>query len=83
MKVTETIERECCQRKDLKPVAGTPKFGSDPEFVFCVHCGSHLQVHTFMDAAGSKDWEYRKVKPLWSRDAPPTQGYVRTEPPNQ
>lgn len=41
MKITETIERECCQSKDLKPMAGVYQriIGMGPTWKFCVHCG--------------------------------------------
>lgn len=65
MKITETIERLCCSAADLKPVEGSPKRGRDPEYKFCIHCGRRHSVHTFMDAAGSSDWEYRPVNETW------------------
>lgn len=60
MKITETVNRDCCQSKDLKVVEGSPLRGRDPLYKFCVHCGARHKIHTFMDAAGSSDWEYRK-----------------------
>jgi hypothetical protein len=33
-----------------------------PELKFCVHCGARHKYTSFMDAAGSSDWEYRKVE---------------------
>ena len=62
MKVKETVERECCQYKDLKPVEKCLKIGSDPSLMFCIHCGSRHEHTKYMDVAGSMDWEYRKVK---------------------
>ena len=56
MKITETIERECCQPRDLKPYLGKVSFNRDqwrPQF--CVHCG---QIHVCtreMDASGNMD----------------------------
>ena len=61
MIIKETIERQCCHQKDLRPVNGTPMAGSIPRYVFCVHCGHHHVMTTFTDAAGSADWEYRKI----------------------
>jgi len=61
VKVTETVTRECCQRQDLKPVEGSPKHGQDPEFMFCQHCGRYFARIGFMDAAGSRDWDYRPL----------------------
>lgn len=62
MKIKEVLERDCCAPKDLRPLEGSPKRGKDPETMFCVHCGARHNIHTFMDAAGSSDWEYRKDK---------------------
>lgn len=56
MKITETIERECCQRQDLKPYRGVmheslkrhcPKF--------CVHCGQVWMEDSEMGPAGSNE----------------------------
>jgi hypothetical protein len=60
MKITETIDRECCQQKDLKPVIDSKLVGRQREFLFCVHCGARHRYTSYMDAAGSTDWEYRK-----------------------
>lgn len=39
MKITETIDRECCSwPNDLKPVKGMKVPGADKSW-FCVHCG--------------------------------------------
>lgn len=62
MKVTETITRDCCTPKDLKPVEGCRMYGRFPVFQFCIHCGARYEYHGFIDAAGSSDYEYRKVK---------------------
>jgi hypothetical protein len=61
MKVKVTTERECCEGPDLRPVEGTRTFGRHPEFVFCIHCGRHLEYETFTDAAGGRDWRYRRL----------------------
>lgn len=61
MKIKETIERECCQYKDLKPVLGSKQWGINYDLMFCIHCGARHLYTTFMDAAGSRDWEYRKI----------------------
>lgn len=60
MKIKETIERFCCQYRDLKAVEGSHLIGRDVEFKFCIHCGARHKYTGFMDAAGSRDWEYRK-----------------------
>lgn len=62
VRIKETIERECCQSKDLKDVHGSPKIGVDSTYKFCVHCGATHKFSRYMDAAGSSDWEYRKVE---------------------
>ncbi len=62
MKITETITRDCCEQKDLRPVEGCRKFGMHPEFKFCVHCGARHEYHRFTDPAGGTDSEYRKVR---------------------
>lgn len=62
MKITETHIRECCQYKDLKPVQGCDMFNFNiPKEMFCRYCEARHRMHKFMDAAGSMDWEYRKV----------------------
>ena len=61
MKITETVTRDCCQSKDLKPVEGSNLFGRSCALKFCIHCGARWEYYTFMDAAGSTDWDYRKV----------------------
>lgn len=43
MKIKETIERECCQVKDLRAPQGTPLIGKNPEFTYCIHCGKFFQ----------------------------------------
>ena len=68
MKITETITRECCQpRKDLCPVEGSPLRGRQHEYVFCKHCGRCFEFHTFMDAAGSTDWDYKPLPRPWEK----------------
>ena len=62
MLIKETIERRCCQQKDLKPIEGTPAAGLDPKYKFCVHCGRHHVGETERDAAGSSDWTYRPMR---------------------
>lgn len=44
MKITETIERECCEERDLKPYGGKtimcPSGKTDNcYFSYCSHCG--------------------------------------------
>jgi hypothetical protein len=62
VKITETTQRECCQPKDLKAVEGSEMRGGYPLQKFCIHCGARHVYTSFMDAAGSSDWEYRKIE---------------------
>lgn len=58
MKIKETVERECCQAKDLKPYRGSmtkelKKYKDD--LFFCIHCGRIWRETTRMDAAGGTE----------------------------
>lgn len=68
LKIKETVERECCQTRDLRPIHGSPIVGRIPKYMFCVHCGRQHEMHTFTDAAGSSDWEYRPRLNPWVTD---------------
>lgn len=57
MKIKETIERDCCEPKDLKPYKGG---GSAIIKVFCQYCGQQFTTENYTDAAGSRDSRYRK-----------------------
>ena len=61
MKIKETIERECCEWKDLRPVQGCDKIGTQLEIMFCIHCGAYHRYNSYMNAAGSTDWQYKKI----------------------
>lgn len=40
MKITETIERECCQQRDMKDYGGMwIDMNTTCMFSFCIHCG--------------------------------------------
>lgn len=65
MKITETINRDCCQQRDLRPVEGTKRIHGHDEFMFCVHCGRYHEAYRVSDAAGGYDTEYRKCAPPW------------------
>lgn len=66
MKIKETIERECCKPQDLRPVHGTPMSRiSQPEYVFCIHCGRHLRQVQVRDDDGP-NWEYRPWPMPWN-----------------
>jgi hypothetical protein len=51
MKITETIERNCCEQKDLKPYLGNKAL----KLLYCVHCGQLWEWNRRMDAAGSME----------------------------
>jgi hypothetical protein len=64
MKITETIERDCCARIDLKPYLGLSTIqvrDGRARLLFCIHCGQIWRPEKFMDAAGSMDSELTKV----------------------
>jgi hypothetical protein len=66
MKIEVKSTRDCCQSCDLRPVEGAPTAGRIPRVMFCVHCGRRHAMHTYTDAAGSSDWEYRKLPETWA-----------------
>lgn len=55
MKITEKIERECCQKRDLKTVENNPKLA------FCVHCGQ-LWRYPEDTIDGPKDYEMKRIR---------------------
>ena len=62
MKITETIERECCvPGKDLVEYKGllSGKHINKPQF--CKHCGQVWQIERYTDAAGRMDERWVKV----------------------
>ena len=60
MKIKETIERDCCHQKDLKPYQG--QFTYDTKIYFCQYCGEHWFYERKMDAAGSMDSDLVRLK---------------------
>jgi len=52
VKITETIERWCCEPKDLKKYRGE---GSKSIEMFCQHCGQQFTSEKYTDAAGARD----------------------------
>lgn len=68
MRIKVTTERECCEGPDLKPIDRSPRVGSHSRFVFCVHCGRHLEYESFTDAAGGADWRYVHRPTPWVQD---------------
>ncbi len=69
MKITETIERECCEPRDLKPYSG--KFNGYSELPlswqvtvqFCIYCGQLWREEGYTDAAGGMDTRLVRVLP--------------------
>lgn len=67
MKITETIERQCCDfQKDLKAYKGIPSKGLKNFMVysplFCIHCG---QIWVNYRCTGEMDSGYEKAYPDW------------------
>ena len=66
-KITENIERWCCQNDDLEPIKEKGRLHGKSHrlvpwpFMKCRHCGQLYEYYRFMDAAGSTDWDYRPV----------------------
>ena len=58
MKIKETVERECCQFKDLKPYQARVSeelFPMRKYLRFCIHCGRVVRLSSRMDAAGGTE----------------------------
>lgn len=55
MKVTETIERNCCEMRDLKPYLGFAK-----NLRFCIHCG---KLHQYIKCPGEMDYGWEELNP--------------------
>lgn len=66
MKVTETIERQCCdEMKDMKPYLGPkPRHIKKRVIKFCVHCGSVWQLLRREDAHGGSHWRKMRVEEI-------------------
>lgn len=68
MKITETIERECCAPKDLKPYKGKLFVESlsagmtSKRLSFCVHCGQIWVEARQMGPAGDTEYHLEKVE---------------------
>ena len=63
--VTEIRERRCCQEQDMRPVCDSTRVARERatvwDLVQCRHCGQLHRYRSFLDAAGSHDWEYRPI----------------------
>lgn len=57
MKINQTIERDCCQREDLRPYLGlvNDDFIKQRKPKFCIHCGQVWYNDKEMGPAGSYD----------------------------
>lgn len=63
MKITETIQRECCQSNDLL-ILGDGK--SHKDYRFCKYCGRHFEKEYEMDASGNGyNYSWKKLKWPW------------------
>ena len=67
MKITETIERECCHPDDLVKYQGVSGIPAVLKPKFCKHCGQLWILERFTDAAGDSDSEYRRHRPELQR----------------
>lgn len=54
IKITETMERDCCERVDLKEYKGRDNRIHE-KLYFCKHCGQYWYYEKYTDAAGSSD----------------------------
>lgn len=54
IKITETIERDCCEQVDLKEFKGRSCHVNE-KFYFCKHCGQYWHYEKYIDEAGSSD----------------------------
>ena len=65
MKITETIERNCCDRvKDL--VRMNNDKGQKVDYCFCKHCGRHFTLKSQLDASGSsREYFWEPLKWPW------------------
>lgn len=61
IKIKETIERDCCEQKDLKEYKGRDAHIHNQIF-FCQHCGQLWENEKYTDAAGSTDTRLKPVK---------------------
>lgn len=61
-------ERFCCSFEDMRPLCDSKriqKYGSRTkiyDIVQCKHCGTIHEYYSYMDTAGSPDWNYRPVR---------------------
>lgn len=65
MKITENIERECCQFKDLIPIQGSPAIGTNAKFMSCKFCGKIFRFQRGQESA----FEYFPWTTPWQMDA--------------
>jgi hypothetical protein len=53
LKITETIERDCCENQDLATYRGLTKMAAYRRPKFCKHCGQIWYFGSQPDGAGS------------------------------
>lgn len=63
MKITETVERECCKSQDLKPMVTT-------NYYFCVHCGNHWKRRA-TNGPNGRIIDYLRIMPNPDKPASP------------
>jgi hypothetical protein len=63
VKITETIDRECCDERkgDLKAYRGAMDCAPGWDIVFCIHCGQVWITERRIDSAGSNDTRRKRV----------------------
>jgi len=62
MKIKETLERDCCEVRDMKKYRGEQ--ASESHYLglkFCQHCGQLWYETSRMDAAGGQESILRKI----------------------
>lgn len=66
MKITETIERECCQEIDLKIVTASMFSPLIPSCYnntrFCIHCGQIWVDERYTDESGNHDVRSKRIE---------------------
>lgn len=65
MKVKETVERECCQLRDFRALAGTKVLeGKIAESVFCQYCGKRYYYKETANSEGDLVKEYASIEEI-------------------
>lgn len=63
MKISETIERECCAHKDLIEYKGKRNQSNEypPKLHFCKYCGQLWYATREMDASGGSETVVERI----------------------